>query len=146
MINPGVRIELYEKVGFDEPSQNLRGALLKEEGIRAAALPRVGEHVAAHNLYDTSSAQLGGTSGGPFFPVRKVEHNLKQVEPDGTTAAWHQTGEPLSLMVLHAECPEGEMGARALRWFAANGWYVHVLEWTGPLAAAWDAAQATATT
>ncbi|GLF95237.1 hypothetical protein [Streptomyces yaizuensis] len=83
----GVRIEFYEKVGaVGEPPQAMVGALYRDHGFRAAAVPRVGE------LFSLTSLRVGPrehhagvdfTGHGPFLPVRVVEHYPTPMDDDG---------------------------------------------------------------
>ncbi|MFE0107073.1 hypothetical protein [Streptomyces sp. NPDC059009] len=126
----GVRIEFYDKVGtMDEPSEGYLGAIYRDHGFRAAAVPGVGE------LFSLTSLRVGPREGhvgveftgfGPFLPVRFVEHYPTPIDDDGETPAWwDSSGEPSANVVVHTRLHGDEVLLRkSLQRFAQadSGW------------------------
>ncbi|MGW8065898.1 hypothetical protein ACVV2G_27410 [Streptomyces ziwulingensis] len=126
----GVRIEFYEKVGeVGEPSENMLGALDRDRGFKAAAVPRVGELFRLSSLRVGSDALpvgFGSTVPGPFLPVRAVEHYPVPIDKEGNPLQWwDQSAEPSAYVVLHTTKSDDPLPFRTmLERFAApdSGW------------------------
>ncbi|MCX4970822.1 hypothetical protein OHA98_39975 [Streptomyces sp. NBC_00654] len=126
----GVRVEFYEEVGdVGESSQNMLGALYRERGFKAEAVPRVGELFRLSSLRVGSNALptgFGFTVPGPFLPVRAVEHSPVPIDDRGNTVQWwDQSAEPLVSVVLYTtRSDDPRLFRTMLERFAApdSGW------------------------
>ncbi|MEU5902504.1 hypothetical protein [Streptomyces venezuelae] len=126
----GVRIEFYEKVGdVGEPSQIMLGALYRDRGFKAAAVPRVGELFCLSSLRVGSNALpvgFGFTAPGPLLSVRAVEHCPVPIDNEGNTLQWWDgSAEPSANVVLHTTRSDDPLHFRTmLERFAApdSGW------------------------
>ncbi|MFD8630351.1 hypothetical protein ACFV4E_42025 [Streptomyces hygroscopicus] len=131
MINLGVRVEFYERVGqVGEPSEGYLGALERTDGYRAAAVPAVGTFLMAASLRVVDRETALPLPGPIQLPVRYVEHHLVP-ERDGKVPVWWDSyDEPGPTVVVHValgSSPGGELLRRMIRQYIADGW-----ECTGP--------------
>jgi hypothetical protein len=130
VISLGVRIEFYSKVGdVGEPSEDYRGALYRDAGFHAVAVPREGELLSVASLRVGPRAGLVPLEfpGPPFLPVRFVEHYPAPVDANGNPPAYwaeEEGFEPGANVVLHTTINRDDVLTRkSLGRFAADdGW------------------------
>ncbi|MGW5433335.1 hypothetical protein ACWET9_40125 [Streptomyces sp. NPDC004059] len=84
VINLGVRVEFYQHVRqIGEPSEGYLGALERNEGYRAAAVPAVGTYLMAAASLRMTDRRTGLPLLGPIqLPVQYVERHLVSEHED----------------------------------------------------------------
>jgi hypothetical protein len=121
MVEFNVRIDFYRELE-DGPKEYVGSTL--RDGLRALAVPRVGEYV--HGL-GPSYVWYGpaGPTGGPYSAVAAVEHApVPAFKADPTKAEEQQ---PTITVVVRALWPgDGPLaGERMLRDYDQQGWQLH---------------------
>jgi hypothetical protein len=131
MVEFNVRIDFYRDLE-DGPKEYVGSAL--RDGLRALAVPRVGEYV--HGL-GPSYVWYGpaGPTGGPYSAVAAVEHApVPAFKADPTKAEEQQ---PSVTVVVRALWPgDGPLaGERLLRDYDQQGWQLHFFSEHTPIQA-----------
>jgi hypothetical protein len=131
MIEFNVRIDFFRDLE-DGPKGYVGSAL--RDGLRALAVPRVGEYV--HGL-GPSSVWYGptGRTGGPYSAVAAVEH--APVPAFKADPAKAEAQQPSVTVVVRALWPgDGPLaGERMLRDYDQQGWQLHFFSEHTPIQA-----------
>ncbi|MGW7312274.1 hypothetical protein [Streptomyces sp. NPDC054865] len=143
MIDLGIRIELYDPATPDTASRRLLGALCRNGGYAALAVPEIGTQLSVSSLRITTRKNWRPFILGSSLRVLDVIHTPVPQREDTVPAWWDQPGSSPSVTVVLRAALQGSslMLRPRLEQFAADGWTLQDAAQGSTLERAWHLAE-----
>ncbi|MEU1824138.1 hypothetical protein ABZ502_17130 [Streptomyces abikoensis] len=123
MIDLGIRIELYAPAASDTGPRHVLGALCRDTGYTALAVPAVGTHLSVSSLRLTTRQHWKPLVLGSSLRVHDVVHTPIPQRHGQVPPWWEEPSpHPSATVVLHATLRCSALVVPHIRQFAADGW------------------------